>query len=289
MRVSARISGACAARVASAEGWSDVASSSAVDEVRVDDFPGRWNPRRALPVEIDPLARVCATALESAGWWTRGGGEVVDGGLIVALEGVSLTAHAGFARELADDPAVLGPAGFLYALPSTAASVLGLLFGLRDHQATVTEGARGGVAALSHGIELLGLARLDRVLVAGLGLAQQKLAPGPRPLDNPSPGDVRVAAALCLEPAPERRADPEISRARVVEIELKERAREDRILTGTRSCDEIPEAAARLGAKPLSSLVRWLAKAEDGETVELVEAREGQAPDGIVRVTTRGS
>jgi hypothetical protein len=100
---------------------------------------------------------------------------------------------------------------------------------------------------------------------------------------------VRVAAALCLELEPERRADPGTSRARVVEIELTERAREDQNATSTTTWDEIPEAAARLGAKSLYSLVRWLTEAEDGEAMELVEARDGKTPDDIVRLTTRGS
>ena len=101
------------------------------EDLSPDDFPGRWNRRRAIAPELLPLPRVAADALESAGWWQRGSGQACRGGLVVANDSGPVLASLDFTREIHARPdALVRPAGFLHSLPSTAASVLGLLFGL---------------------------------------------------------------------------------------------------------------------------------------------------------------
>ncbi len=173
------------------------------EDLSPDDFPGRWNRRRAIAPELMPLPRVAADALESAGWWRRGSGEACRGGLVVANDSGPVLASLDFTREIHASPdALVRPAGFLHSLPSTAASVLGLLFGLTDYQACVVSGALSGVQALRHALDLLALARLDRVLVTSLsvlhGESEMKLS-GPAAVRPIEPPRVRLAVALCLE------------------------------------------------------------------------------------------
>ncbi len=153
-----------------------------------DAFPGRWNPRRAIPPDVEPAATAAALALEGAGWWRPGSGEACAGGLIVACDHASHVPAARFARELRDASAsavsAVGPSGFLFSLPSSTAAVLGLLFGLTDYQSTVVGGALAGAQALRHALDLLALRRLKRVLLAVLS----------------TDGGERVAVAWCLDP-----------------------------------------------------------------------------------------
>jgi hypothetical protein len=155
--------------------------------LRPEDFPGRWNPRRSLPPDLDPLPEAAAMALEDAGWWKRGSGETCEGALVVASDRASFIPGARFVRSLRDGvpPA---PSDFLFALPSSAAAVLGMLFGLTDYQATAVGGPRAGRSAVGHALDLLRLGRHERILVAALGAV-----PGPGP-------PLRLAAALCLRP-----------------------------------------------------------------------------------------
>jgi hypothetical protein len=150
-----------------------------------EDFPGRWNPRRALPPDLDPLPAAAALALEDAGWWKRGTGQGCEGALVIASDRASFLPAARFVRSLRDGAAP-SPSDFLFALPSSAAAVLGMLFGLTSYQATAVGGPLAGRTALGHALDLLRLRREERVLVAALGAA-----PGPGP-------PLRLAAALCL-------------------------------------------------------------------------------------------
>ena len=219
-------------------------------------FPGRWSARRAVPTEIAPLPLVCAEALERAGWWRPGSGETCRGGLVVAIEGISLPAHAGFVEELAEDPAIVGPSGFLYALPSTAASVIGLLFGLQDYQATLTEGALGGLKACGHALDALALDRVGesrRLLVAAVGQV---------------PGERRAAAALALEVV-DPGANPS-SEETFVDV-----------LTSTDSYDQMHVSPNRLGVDELVTTVRLLEDVPKDRSIRV-------GPDTLFEVLERG-
>ncbi len=189
-----------------APGRSGGGSRAGANVLSPDDFPGRWNRRRAIAPELMPLPGVAADALESAGWWQRGSGEACRGGLVVANDSGPVLASLDFTREIHASPdALVRPAGFLHSLPSTAASVLGLLFGLTDYQACVVSGALSGVQALRHALDLLALGRLDRVLVASLSVLRgeremKSSGPSGPAADRPiEPARVRLAVALCLE------------------------------------------------------------------------------------------
>ena len=188
-------------------GWTETGSrrvalgSSAAGKCRVDpwertldveSFPGRWDPRRSLPHQLEPLPLVATAALERAGWLPAPSGQVCEGGLVLGCDGGPLAEVIGFARRVREQTTV-APSGFLYSLPSTGASVLGLLFGLGDYQSTVVQGPLSGVQALRHAIDLMALSRLDRVLVAALSVIEG--APG-EALDG---NGLRLAVALCLE------------------------------------------------------------------------------------------
>jgi hypothetical protein len=169
------------------------------ERLGLNDFPGRWNPRRELPPQIEPLALAAARALARAGWWVPGSGARVGGGLVVSLDGGALDSALDFARQIrGGSPRSVSPTAFLFSLPSAAASVLGLLFGLSDYQATVAAGPLSGVRALGHAVDLLALGRLDRVLVAALSVAEGEQA---RALPSSGGRTARLAAALCLSRA----------------------------------------------------------------------------------------
>ncbi|MBI4603799.1 MAG: hypothetical protein HY721_17730 [Planctomycetes bacterium] len=159
----------------------------------VDAFPGRWSPKRALPPEVEPAAAAAAIALEAAGWWRPGSGEGCAGGLVLASEGASALPAERFARALRGGPAqAVGPSDFLFSLPSTAAGVLGILFGLTDYQGTVAGEAGAGAEALKHAAEMMELGRLERALVVVLSARGVDLE----------------AAAWCLE-GPVEAVDPD--------------------------------------------------------------------------------
>ena len=102
-------------------------------------FPGRWNPRRVLPSGLEPLVAAFAMALEEAGWWKPGLPDPVEGGLVLGSDSHSHGAAWGFARDLMKcGGAGLSPTGFLFSLPSSATALVGILFGLRGYQATVS-------------------------------------------------------------------------------------------------------------------------------------------------------
>jgi hypothetical protein len=109
---------------------------------------------------------------------------------VVGVDGAFLGPTARFARAIAArDSARISPSDFIHSFPSTAASLLTILFGLSDYQATRVEGRYSGVMALSHALDLLAGSRLTRVLVASLSAS----------MDGES--STRVAAAFCLESA----------------------------------------------------------------------------------------
>ena len=136
-------------------------------ELTAQAFPGRWNPRRAIPPEYASLCGVVGRALDAADWWKPGSGELVDGGLVVVRDGGPEAATDRFALAVHDrETTVLRPNGFLQALPSTLSSVLGLLYGLRDYHATLVGGPAAGVRGLRHLLDLIALGRIDRGVLA---------------------------------------------------------------------------------------------------------------------------
>jgi len=217
-----------------------------VPRLRPEDFPGRWNPRRALPPDLDPLPGAAAMALEDAGWWRRGSGEGCPGALVVASDRASFIPGARFVRSLREGVSP-GPSDFLFALPSSAAAVLGMLFGLTDYQATAVGGPRAGRIALGHALDLLRLGRHERILVAALGVV-----PGSGP-------PLRLAAALCLRQGAARY--PVEVELRGDEIRLERTAGEGgkRLPAGARSASW---AFQDMAPRPLACAARWLEGAE---------------------------
>jgi len=156
--------------------------------VSVAAFPGRWNPRREIPEDVEPAATAAALALEQAGWWRPGAGTGCAGGLVALVGGTSWRPAVRFAAALrAAAAAPVGPRDFLFALPSSVAAVLGILFGFTDYQATLAAAGTDEDAeqARLHGAELIAAGRIDRALVVALG----------------QEGSARRAAAWCLESA----------------------------------------------------------------------------------------
>jgi len=162
-----------------------------------DRFPGRWDARRAIQDDLRPLVEAVARATCEAGWWTPGSGELVDGGLVCAVDLHGCEPEVAFGRSLLEPGATLRPSLFLQSLPSTPAATLGLLFGLREYQATLNILDLPGPYALGHAIDLLALGRLRRVVVAALTVVGP--AGRERLHEPPQPGTYRLATAVCLE------------------------------------------------------------------------------------------
>jgi len=166
------------------------------DRITPDVFPGRWNPTRSFPEELEPLPRVAGQALERAGCWREGTGSVCSGGVIVGADGGFLGPSARFAHQIAARySANISPSDFIHSLPSTAASLLAKLYGLSDYQATLVQGPFSGVLALGHALDLMAVGRLARALVATLSVSASAV-PG-----EGQPSMARIAVALCLESA----------------------------------------------------------------------------------------
>jgi hypothetical protein len=168
-------------------------------------FPGRWNPRRAIPPDLDPLPAAAALALEDAGWWRPGSGEACEGALVVATDFGPLVPACRLAADLAPagkpGSGVVSPTDFLFALPSSAMAVLGILFGLREHQATLAGGGAAGFGALCHALDLIRLGRAERVLLAAWSVVEGPVCE-PARAGNGSPAEpLRLAVAWCLEGA----------------------------------------------------------------------------------------
>lgn len=169
-----------------------IAGTSATGERLVPDaFPGRWNPRRAIPPDVEPAATAAALALEDAGWWRSGSGGHAAGALVVASDGASLPPTLDFARDLRDRPAsAVGPSSFLFSLPSSVAGVLGILFGLTDYQATMVGGSGVGIQALRHALDLIEVRRQMRWLVVVQSVSCDSAK---------DPETSRLAVAWCLD------------------------------------------------------------------------------------------
>lgn len=166
-------------------------------------FPGRWNGRRELPRGVDVLVGAIAGAAEEAGWWQPGTADLMDGGLIVGTDYQSLCVASRYARDLAEEgPAGISPGDFLYSLPSSAAAVVGILFGLRDYQATLSGGGQSGFLALCHGLDRLTRGKVSRMVVGVLSLVTPEMAVALRELGHvvgEEAPDVEMAVAFCLE------------------------------------------------------------------------------------------
>lgn len=151
-------------------------------------FPGRWNARRALPdPSVGDLVRACARALRGAGWWNRGE-EAQPAILALGSDTHYLSNLVRFTEEVARSPSAgLSPSRFLFSLPSSVTSLLGILFALREYQTTITEGGASGVRAVEHATDLITTGRAERALVAAFSASSAR--------------DSResLAVALCLE------------------------------------------------------------------------------------------
>jgi len=164
-----------------------------------DLFPGRWNPRRPLHASLRPLVQAVATATEAAGWWTPGAGEVVEGGLILAVDLHRYGPSLDFWATLAAGK-TLRPSAFLHSLPSTPAATLGLLFGLTDYQVTFTQQGAGGLQAAGHARDLLRTGRRRRLVVGACSQLTETVAKRLHAagiVDEPQP--FALGVAWCLE------------------------------------------------------------------------------------------
>jgi hypothetical protein len=164
-----------------------------------DLFPGRWNPRRPLHASLRPAAEAVAAACQAAGWWTPGSGQVVLGGLVVAVDLHGYGPALAFWDTLGAGK-TLRPSSFLHSLPSTPAATLGLLFGLTDYQVTFTQAGAGGLLAAAHARDLLRTERRQRLVVAAsshvtLPVAERLHAAGL----VEEPAEFRLGVAWCLE------------------------------------------------------------------------------------------
>ncbi len=148
-----------------------------------DLFPGRWDQRRPIHDDVRELVGAVAGALAEAGWWVPGSGAEVEGGLVVATDLQASGPSDRFGEAVASGEPV-SPTDFLFALPSSAAAVIGLTLGLLDYQATICGTVGAGAQAYRHGMELIAAGELERVVVAGLTLS----------------GDFRMAVAYCIDP-----------------------------------------------------------------------------------------
>lgn len=166
-------------------------------------FPGRWNSRRAIPADVEPGASAVACALQQAGWWTPGSGQDVSGGLVLASDGASLEPLRRFAHELEVRPdGAIGPADFLFSLPSTAAAVLGLLFGLREYQSTGVGGEEVLVQTLGHGLDLLALGRVRRLCFVALSVREARRQAVAWCLDGENPAALASVEVEVARPSP---------------------------------------------------------------------------------------
>jgi hypothetical protein len=252
-------------------------------ELSLEGLPGRWDPRRSVPAQLEPLPLVACETLEKAGWLVRGSGELLQGGLVVCIDGLALAEGITLARELRNpELATVPPSKFLFALPSTGASVLGLLVGLADYQSTTAPGRLGGIQALGHALDLLELGRIERALVVALGVIGEETG---SEFVSPRAGacaEARVAAAIAIEKAEAatartgagtwlhlgvgRGAAPEVGRR----VAARAHYDEDRWATGA-----LVEAIAENAVGPLCELAMIL---------ESIEGRtQGPAPLRIVR------
>ena len=166
-------------------------------------FPGRWNPRRSLPRGVDTLVAALCGAVEDAGWWTPGQESLVEGGLVVGTDYQSLCVASNFARDLmADGPGGISPGDFLFSLPSSAAAAAGILFGLRDYQATVTVGGLSGFLSIGHAVDRLESGHISRLVVGTLSVVTPEMLPVLEGLGYDLGDDARgleMAVACCLE------------------------------------------------------------------------------------------
>ena len=254
----------------------ETAFDALTERLGLNDFRGHWNPRRELPPQIEPLALAAARALARAGWWVPGSGARVGGGLVVSLDGGALDSSLDFARQIRDgSPRSASPTAFLFALPSAAASILGLLFGLSDYQATVAAGPLSGVRALGHAVDLLRLGRVDRVLVAALSIAEGDQA---RALPEAGGRTARLAAALCLSPAVQAggaEGGPETA----VAIEAAAGGRRPEspfgsIAPAALGPHRLPGCFEHLAALPLARLVSWLGERRRGGSGTTIHHRD---------------
>jgi hypothetical protein len=129
------------------------------------------------------------------GVWHPGSGASCEGGLVVGTDSAFLGPSARFAHRIERGySSSLSPNDFVFALPSTAASLLSKLYGLSEYQTAVVHGPFSGVMALGHALELMAVGRISRVVVAALSVGEESVR------GSETPAEARLAAALYLEP-----------------------------------------------------------------------------------------
>lgn len=243
-------------------------------------FPGRWNPRRALPAGLDGLVVAFAGALGGAGWWTPGQEAPVDGGLVLGTDYQYLSEAAGYAGDLRRlGPAGTSPTGFLFSLPSSAAAVVGILFGLRDYQATLVGGGRAGFQALAHAADRIACGRGQRLVTGALSrvapacAAALKEAEGIEPEGDP--GTLELAVALCLESTGAREG---AGGAPAVTPEWDSAGAHSPELTAS-VLGDLPAVFHPLAAPSLLALLCRLREARGSFRIRHAGPREGAIPD----------
>lgn len=168
-------------------------------------FPGRWNARRELPAGLDTLVAAFALGLGEAGWWTAGEGKAAEGGLTLGSDFQSLGVARRYATDLGrSGPSGISPSDFLFSLPSSPAAILGILFGLRHYQATLTGGGQSGFQALQHAADRIALGRADRLAAGALtivlpGMGEPLESIGHEGAAASPDGTMELAVVLCLE------------------------------------------------------------------------------------------
>ena len=152
-----------------------------------DAFGARWSARREMWSDARPLVHAVGRALITAGWWAPSSGAAVDAGQVV---GVDMHPRGPAARfGAAPDAASARATDFLFALPSSAAALVGIGFGLERYQATVAMHGLSGFAAVAHAFDALRTGRVERIVAAALTA-------------GPEDESDRSAVAWCLERGP---------------------------------------------------------------------------------------
>ena len=270
-----------------------VARPSDVPDDFEDWFPGRWNRRRAMWDGARVLAFAQAEALEGCGWWRRGHGETVRGGLIVGADVHAIGPASRFARQLeraaAAGQAVQRATEFLFALPSSVAALCGMAFGLEEQQTTMLMHGSSGVAALAFSHDLIAAGRADRLVVGALtsidadGAAAAHefgLELGPDAVSAPD-----LAVVWCLEAV----ASPDDASESPLLLGAGSAGRPEPATDSNSLLPDLPPSLRGLAAPSLLAASRLMDRRADGATVCLLHRDPRTGSDSWVRLRNGGS
>ncbi len=232
-----------------------------------DQFPGRWNPRRAMWNDAGVLIEAIGRATESAGWWTRGSGEIVRGGQVIGVDDAPIEPSTRFARDVTRGPGAARATDFLFSLPSSMAAMAGVTFGLEQYQATVTMRGLSGFRAVAHAHDLIVTGRLERVVVGALSVTDA--------------GAFTLAVAWCLEAAHAER----MTATRIESCDVSDRAPEAAI-PSAEFLPGVPEDHRDLAAPSMLAVQRWLESSEAGSRQSFVHTDSRFAGVGSMTVVT---